>query len=230
VSGSAAFFDLDRTVVEGSTGPVFSDALREWGLLETRRHPLEALLFGTYELIGETAVTVALTRHAARLVEGWEVGLVREAGAAAATRLLGSVAPYLRAELVIQRRAGRAIVMATTSPDELARPLAAALGFDDVIATCYGRGKGRFDGTIDGELLWGDAKWQAVKEWCRRNDVDPTASAAYSDSYNDLPLLDGVGSPVAVNADPRLALVASRRGWAVRSLHEPAAQPDSTGR
>jgi len=229
VPGSAAFFDLDRTVVEGATGPAFSDALRELGLLGLQRHPLECLFFGAYELVGETAVTVALTRQAARLAEGWEVGLVREAGASAATRLLGSVAPYLRRELMIHRRAGRAIVMATTSPDELARPLAAALGFDDVIATRYGRADGRLDGTIEGELVWGEAKWRAVEEWCRRNDVDPSACAAYSDSYYDMPLLDRVGCPVAINADPRLAMAAGRRGWSVRSLHEPAAEPDSTG-
>ncbi len=218
----AAFFDLDRTAVEGPTGPAFSDALRELGLLGPRRHPLETVLFGLYEVIGETAATMALSRQAVRLTEGWDEALVADAGRIAAARLLGSVAPYLRAELEAHRRAGRELVLATTSPDELARPLAASLGFDDVIATRYRRVDGHLDGTIDGPFVWGESKWRVVQEWSRAKGVDLAKSVAYSDSYHDVPLLSGVGSARVVNPDPRLTLEARQRGWPTRSLSEPA--------
>lgn len=218
---SAAFFDLDRTAVEGPTGPAFSDALRELGLLGPRRHPLETVLFGLYELIGETAGAMGLSRQAVGLTAGWDEVAVADAGRIAATRLLGSVAPFLRVELEAHRRAGRGLVLATTSPDELARPLAASLGFDDVIATRYGRVDGRLDGTIDGPFVWGEAKWRAVQEWSTTNGVDLAGSVAYSDSYHDIPLLAGVGSARVVNPDPRLAVVARQRGWPIRSLSEP---------
>ncbi len=218
---SAAFFDLDRTVIEGPSGPAFGEALREHGLLDNAPHPLEKLPFGIYEIMGETASSMALVRQATRLTEGWAEDLVAAAGASAAARLMGRVAPYLRAELLANRRAGRALVMATTSADELARPLAAALGFDDVIATRYNRNEGLLDGTISGELLWGEAKSAAVGVWSESNGVDLGSSTAYTDSYFDLPLLDAVGAPVAVNPDPRLRAMAVVRGWPIVSLSAP---------
>ena len=216
--------------MEGPTGPAFSHALRARGLLGRRRHAFETLLFGVYELLGETAPAMALSQEAVRITAGWGEEAVREAGALAATRLFGSVAPFLRIEMGLHRRAGHLIVLATTSPEELARPLAAALGFDDVIATRYGRADGRLDGTIAGRFIWGENKWHAVKEWSERNDVDLAASSAYSDSYHDAPLLEGVGFPVAINADPRLLALAWRRGWPTRSLSEPPPAADSVAR
>src|SRR4029077_15133668 len=99
------------------------------------------------------------------------------------------------------RGEGRLLVMATTTPIDLVRPLADRLGFDHVIATSYGRRDGVFDGTLDGPFVWGRGKSHAVEDWADTNDIDLSESYAYSDSYYDVPLLSIVGHPTAVNPD-----------------------------
>ena len=106
------------------------------------------------------------------------------------------------------------------------RPLADRLGFDDVVATHYGvDADGRYDGTIDGEFVWGRGKLRAVRDWAERHRVDLDGSWAYSDSYYDAPLLSAVGHPVVVNPDPRLLGVALVRRWPVVHFDVPAGVP-----
>jgi putative phosphoserine phosphatase/1-acylglycerol-3-phosphate O-acyltransferase len=113
--------------------------------------------------------------------------------------------------------------MATTTPDDMVRPLAERLGFDDVIATRYRTdAAGRYDGTFDGEFVWGPGKLRAVRSWAADNDVDVSESWAYSDSFYDGRLLNAVGHPVAVNPDARMLALATVRRWPIRHLDVPA--------
>lgn len=217
----AAFFDLDRTLLPGASGPALSAALRECGVLSGEPVPGEALLFGLFDLIGETRPSMLLARQGVRFSKGWDAAAVSRAGELAASRLVSQIQPYARQEMAKHRREGRKIVIATTSPDDLVRPLGAALGFDDVIATRYGRSNGVFDGEVDGHYVWGRGKRDAVTEWAVANDCDLGESWAYSDSYYDLPLLKAVANPVAVNPDPRLAVAAAARRWPVRFFDAP---------
>ena len=159
-----------------------------------------------------------LTRQAVRFTEGWNLAAVRAAGSAAAKRLVDHVQPYAWRLIDDHRRADRLLVMATTSPYDLASPLSAALGFDHVLATRYGVREDTHTGRVDGGFVWGTGKCRAVREWAAANDVDLRESFAYSDSFYDLPLLRAVGHPVAVNPDPRLEVVARCLGWRVRNL------------
>jgi putative phosphoserine phosphatase/1-acylglycerol-3-phosphate O-acyltransferase len=120
-------------------------------------------------------------------------------------------------------------VIATTSPEDLARPLANALGFDTVIATRYGEHDGAYSGRVDGRFVWGTGKRDAVRSWAIDNDVDLRATYAYSDSFYDLPLLRAVGHPVAINPDPRLEAVARCLRWPVRNLDVPVGVPKVAG-
>ena len=226
---AAAFFDLDRTLLPGASGPALSTAMREVGVMPEGRIPGEGLLFGIFDLIGETRPSMLLARQGVRLSRGWDASLVAEAGRIAAGRLVGRIQPYARQEMAMHQREGRRLVVATTSPDELVRPLAAALGFDDVIATRYARTDGVFDGEVDGHYVWGKGKLAAVREWAEANNCDLDASWAYSDSYYDLPLLTGVGHPVAVNPDPRLAVAATARRWPIRFFDAPEGVPQLAG-
>jgi putative phosphoserine phosphatase/1-acylglycerol-3-phosphate O-acyltransferase len=225
----AAFFDLDRTLLSGGSGPIIGEALRHVGLLPERRSGVEALLFRVFDVIGETWPSMFLTRQGARMARGWSVDLVRRAAASAAEPLAAAVLPYAHHLFDAHRAAGRPLVMATTTPIDLVRPLADALGFDDVIATTYGRRDGHFDGTIDGPFVWGRGKAAAVAEWAGAHDVDLDASYAYSDSYYDVPLLSLVGHPRAVNPDPRMLGVATLRRWPVVHLDVPAGVPKLAG-
>ena len=106
-----------------------------------------------------------LARQGVRFSKGWDAGLVAEAGEIAASRLVAEVLPYARTEMEMHRNQGRKLVIATTSPDDLVRPLAEALGFDDIVATHYARTDGVFEGEVDGHYVWGKGKLAASQEW-----------------------------------------------------------------
>jgi len=226
---SAAIFDLDRTLLSGASGPIIGEALRHVGLLTSPSNPLESVAFGVFNLIGETWPSMLVTRQGARAARGWSVDLVRAAADRAAGPLADAVLPYAQQVISEHRSQGRLLVMATTTPEDLIRPLAEALGFDDVIATRYGRRAGHYDGTIDGEFVWGKGKARSVAEWAFRRGIDLDASYAYSDSYYDVPLLSIVGYPRAVNPDPRMIGVAALRRWPVIHFDVPSGVPKFAG-
>ncbi|MEZ5322884.1 MAG: HAD-IB family hydrolase [Microthrixaceae bacterium] len=221
----AAFFDLDRTLLGGASGPIFSEALREVGVLAERRNPLEPLLFKMFDLVGENYPTMLLAREGIRMVRGWPVGAVDDAAALAAPRIVERILPFAHVEIAEHHAAGRRVVMATTTPQHLVAPLADILGIDDVIATRYGVDRtgdtATFDGTIDGPFVWGRGKARAVREFAEAKRIDLAASYAYSDSYYDIPMLSMVGHPTAVNPDPRLFAFATLRRWPLRSFDAP---------
>lgn len=229
MGNGAAFFDLDRTLLQGASGPVISEALRAVGVLSKRSIPGEDLVYRVFNAFGETLPAMALTRSAARFAAGWNRATVREAGQLVADVLAGTVQPFGRLLIEEHRAAGRPVVLATTSPFDLVEPLARAMGMDDVIATRYGTEAGAYDGTIAGEFVWGPGKLAAVREWAGRHDVDLTASYAYSDSVFDAPLLGAVGNPVVVNPDPRMRLLATVRRWPQRYLDVPSGVPKVAG-
>ncbi|MCP4437229.1 MAG: HAD-IB family hydrolase [Actinomycetia bacterium] len=225
----AAFFDLDRTLLIGASGPYISEALRHVGLLSGGSNPLESLVFKVFNTIGETRPAMLITRQGARLAKGWSLDLVRAAADMAAEPLAEAVVPYAKPIFEEHRAAGRRLVIATTTPVDLVKPLADALGFDDVIATRYGQQEGRYDGTIDGMFIWGRDKAKAVAEYAEANGIDLDASYAYSDSFYDVPLLSVVGHPTAVNPDPRMLAMATLRRWPVMHLDVPDGVPKFLG-
>ena len=223
MTSGAAFVDLDRTLVRGASGPAFSQAMREAGIVTQGPIPGESLVYRMFDLIGETRPAMLLTRQAVRLAKGWSAEDVRSAGALAAERLATVVQPFAHALLAEHHRAGRPIVLATTTPVDMVAPLAERLGFDDVLATRYRTGPdGRYDGTFDGEFVWGPGKLRTVRAWADAHDVDLRESYAYSDSFYDARLLDAVGPPVAVNPDVRMLALATLRRWPIRHLDVPA--------
>ena len=131
-SNSAAFFDLDRTLLAGASGPVISAALRAAGLMSDKVIPGEKLLTTIFNTYGETLPAMALTRTAVNFARGWSLNSVRAAAHAAAPELFAIVQPRVAELFADHRAAGRRIVLATTSPFELVKPLADLLGMDDV--------------------------------------------------------------------------------------------------
>lgn len=226
---SAAIFDLDRTLLAGASGPIIGEALREVGLITRPAGAVESIAFGIFNTIGETLPSMLITRQGARAAKGWSVAKVQQAARLAAEPLTRAVLPVARQLMEEHRAAGRTLVMATTTPVDLITPLAESLGFDQVLATRYGRSDGRFDGSIDGLFVWGRGKARSVIEWAALDDIDLAASYAYSDSYYDVPLLSVVGHPHAVNPDPRLLAQAKIRRWPVVHFDVPAGVPKFAG-
>ena len=227
--GAGVFFDLDRTLLGGASGPVISAELRRAGVMPERSMPGESFVFGIFNAIGETWPSMLLTRQAARAARDWPRAEVQRAGEAAAATLIDHVQPYARILIEHHQAEGRPVVMATTTPFDLVEPLAEALGLDGVVATRYGVVDGRYDGTIDGDFVWGRGKLRGVRRWADDNGVDVSSSWAYSDSFYDLPLLSAVKHPTAVNADPRLAAVAALRRWPQIHLDVPPGVPKVLG-
>ena len=191
-----------------------------------RSIPGEAALMKIYDLFGENRPSMEVTRRAVRFASGWVQSSVQDAGKQAAEVLAGMVQPFAGPIFEEHRAAGRKLVLATTTPYDLIKPLADALGFDDVLATRYATAAdGTYDGTFDGEFVWGPGKLRAITSWAKAQGVELAESWAYSDSFYDLPMLGAVGHPVAVNPDPRLIGMALIRRWPILHLDVPAGVP-----
>ncbi len=230
---AAAFFDLDRTLLQGASGPIISAALRHQGLLRQDPLPGERLLFGVFNAIGETLPSMALTRSGVRASKGWPVAKVLAAGANVADELVDAVEPFAHEVIADHRDAGRKLVLATTTPYDVVKPFADKLGFDDVLATRYrvdrSGSEPQYDGSVDGEFVWSRGKARSVRQWARANVVELSDSYAYSDSIFDTPLLSAVGHPVAVNPDPRLLVYATVRRWETVWFTAPPGVPKPLG-
>ena len=101
----AAFFDLDRTLLAGASGPVFSEALRTVGVMAGNRNPAEPVLFKIFDVFGENYPTMFFTRQGVRFTKGWSRALVAEAAEWAAPRLVDRVLPYAHVEFAEHRSA-----------------------------------------------------------------------------------------------------------------------------
>lgn len=225
---SAAFFDLDRTLLPGGSGRVFGATLARLGV-ETPTVPGQDFLFKLFDAVGESFVVMQLARLSAGKTRGLDRAMVQAAAEVAADELLEMVQPYAREVLAQHRALGDRLVLATTSPFDLVTPFARRLGFEAVVATRYKVQNGLYTGELDGGFVWGPGKLKAVAAWAKSEAIDLGDCAAYSDSVFDAPMLGAVGRPVAVNPDARLRVLAVARRWPIRSLDVPAGVPSMNG-
>lgn len=226
----AVFVDLDRTLLRGASGPIIDRALREEGLLDGRpRLPASGLLYGFYDLFGETLPMMVLVRSAAHFVKGWPVADFRKAGERAAPALAEMVQPFARGVLEEHKEQGNLLVLCTTTPADLVEPLAELIGFDGVVATRYARSQGTLSGGIEGDFVWGVGKLSAARRYARNEGIDFSASHAYSDSVYDVPLLRAVGHPHALKPDARLRVLARALRWPIEHWDRPAGVPKIAG-
>jgi putative phosphoserine phosphatase / 1-acylglycerol-3-phosphate O-acyltransferase len=225
---SAAFFDLDRTILPGGSGPVFAATLARLGV-KTPHIPGQELLFKLFDIMGESYLVMQLAKQAASRSKGLDRAMVQASAEVAADTLMERVQPYAPALFEEHRAAGDLLVLATTSPYDLVAPFARRLGFDAVVATRYGEVEGIYTGELNGLFVWGPGKLAAIRMWAEQNDVSLETSSAYSDSVFDAPMLGAVGHPVAVNPDYRLRALAALRRWPVRNLDAPAGVPSVSG-
>ena len=220
---AAAFFDLDKTVVAKSSTLAFGRELYREGLI-----PPAAMLKGAYaqlvyQLFGADDDRMERSRVAMlQLTKGWEVervqGLIEETLQEVIDPLIYAEALELFEE---HRRAGRALYLVSSSGIEIVRPLGAYLGVSRVLATTPGvDAEGRYDGTLE-FYCYGEDKALAMRREAAEHGIDLEASFAYSDSITDLPMLEAVGNPVAVNPDSKLRNVARERGWEIVDFRRP---------
>ncbi len=135
----------------------------------------------------------------------------------AAQAVAAEVRPQMREALAAERDRGAEIWLVSATVDLLADAVAKAFGFDACVATRLGMADGRYDGTLDGPVCRSGEKLRRVQARLRELGLDAEwpACSYYADGYEDLPLLEAVGHPVAVRPDERLFAVATARGYPV---------------
>ena len=218
----AAVFDLDNTLVRGST-------LFHFGVDLVRRRRLSARHVARYA-VAEVSYVMrrsepgGIAADAAARALGLVAGsrqddVLAQAERFARTRLDRHLRGDVCAELRRFREAGYLTVVATASPQELATVVASHLGAQVAIGTVSETVDGRYTGRLDGPVLHGPAKAARVAEVLEERGAEPHSAWAFSDSVNDLPLLMLVGNPVAVYADRELSAIAHFNGWRTMGPH-----------
>lgn len=221
---TAAFFDLDKTVIATSSVSAFSRPFAAGGLLSRRAMLRSAYAHVLYMAGGADAEqTERMRRTLSALVEGWDVAQVSEI---VAETLHDLIDPYVYAEAVElmaeHHAAGRDVVIVSASGTEVVEPIAAALGADHVVATRMEIVDGRYTGGID-FYAYGENKAVAVRELAALHGYDLEESYAYSDSITDAPMLGAVGHGFVVNPDRTLRRLAAEEGWDVLTFTRPVA-------
>jgi HAD superfamily hydrolase (TIGR01490 family) len=223
----AAFFDLDKTIVARSGSLALGRSFLREGLI--RRSTLLKSMYAqlVFHLMGADERKMERIRaEAAKLTAGWEVEKVRAVVSEVLEEVISPIIYAEALELIHDHRAsGRLVCIVSSSPEEVVAPLAAMLQVDRWIASRPRIENGLYTGDLD-FYAYGPHKAEAITELARELNIDLKGSFAYSDSVTDVPMLESVGHPVAVNPDKELRRIAVRRGWRVEWFRNPVSMRD----
>jgi HAD superfamily hydrolase (TIGR01490 family) len=219
----AAFFDLDKTVIAKSSVLAFGRPLYREGLLSRSALLKSAYNQAIYRMRGADEARMERARDKMLSVtRGWEQAQVTGIVAETFEKIMAPIIYAEALELFEEHLdAGRKIFMVSSSPIEIVSHLAEYLGIDEYIASrSRVDAEGRFTGELD-FYAYGPYKAAAIREAAERDGIDLARSYAYSDSITDVPMLEIVGHPVAVNPDRELARLAQEREWEIREFDQP---------
>ncbi|MEA2283560.1 MAG: hypothetical protein QOK21_4167 [Solirubrobacteraceae bacterium] len=210
----AAFFDLDRTLMAGSSAFQFGRAAYKSGLISRRDLARDAWWNLVFRLRGSTdASTDALRARVGKSLEGVRVRDLQRLAPDVLAGVLPRLYPKMLEIAYAHQDAGRPVFICTAASQEMAQLMAIVLTFDGAVGSVSEVVDGEYTGRAGGPFTYREGKAQAIRELAAREGFDLTASWAYSDSESDLPMLRAVGHPVAVNPDAELARVAREHGW-----------------
>ena len=220
---TAAFFDLDKTVIAKSTMVAFGPALMRAGLVSRRLMVRGAWTQFLFERFGADQEKMEKYRQTAlRITRGWDQQQITQLVAEGLIEVIDPIVYDEAFTLIRQHQeAGHRVFIVSASPHEIVGPLAAHLGVDEAIAS---RARIDDDGRYTGELdfySYGPFKAEAMRSVASRDNIDLASSYAYSDSATDLPMLEVVGHPTAVNPDRELERIAVANGWPVLRFDHP---------
>lgn len=214
---AAAFFDLDKTLMAGSSGIHFGRSAYRDGLVSRRTIARWGRQHLAYRLRGASDEQAEeLLGEVTQLLRGVPaIDIARMA-----PELLAGILPRLYPQMVDEVRAhqdaGRSTFIVSAAGNELVSMLAEILGMTGGIGTAYAVGAdGRLTGQLDGPFMYGQGKVEAIRMYADQHEIDLEASFAYSDSASDLPMLRCVANPVVVNPDPELTGIAKAEGWRI---------------
>lgn len=221
-SQPAAFFDLDKTIIARSCSFAFGREFLHNGLITPVTALQLSLAQTLYRIAGHSSEQMDATRdQLLSMVTGWEVQTVRRI---TNETLQQVVSPTIYAEakelIAHHQRLGHDVVIVSASPRDLVEPIARELGVYQVAASELAVQDGRYTGDV---LFYckGENKAQAIREFAEVYGYDLERSFAYSDSATDLPMLEIVGTAVAVNPDRGLRRIAVEQGWDIKVFKNP---------
>jgi HAD superfamily hydrolase (TIGR01490 family) len=212
----AAFFDLDRTLMAGSSAYQFGRVAFKAGLINRRRLAADTWENVRFRLRGSTDDGMeAIKDRIFGLLEGVPVRDMQRLAPAVLAGVLPRLYPRMLAIAYQHQDAGRPVFICTAASQEMAQLMATVLTLDGAVGTMFEAVDGHYTGRGGGPFNYREGKAQAIRELAEREGIDLAASYAYSDSESDLPMLRLVGHPVAVNPDAELARVARAEGWEI---------------
>lgn len=213
-----AIFDLDNTLIAGDSDHAWGQFLIDLGVVDGQRHQeqndrfYQDYLEGRLDILRYLEFALApLAAHDLDTLHRWRQQFVEE-------RIRPLRLPMADALLNQHRNAGDTLLIITATNRFVTEPIARSLGVDNLIATDPEIVNGRYTGRVAGVPSYRDGKVTRLQSWLTQYPHDLATAWFYSDSHNDIPLLEQVGNPVAVDPDATLQQVASTRGWPVISL------------
>jgi HAD superfamily hydrolase (TIGR01490 family) len=226
-AGSAAFFDLDKTIISRSSTLAFVPSFYRHGLINRSQAARGAFAQLVFRAGGADHQQMErIKEQLSRLCRGWSVERVTEIVTA---NLAATIAPLVYAEarglLDEHTQAGRDVIIVSTASQEMVGPIGAMFGASGIIATRMRHAEGRYTGEVE-FYAYGEGKAVRIRQLAVDRRYDLAGCFAYSDSFTDLPMLEVVGHPHAVNPDRQLRRAAQSRGWPVLAFARRAGQAD----
>lgn len=224
---TAAFFDLDKTIIAKSSTLAFSKPFFDQGLLSRRAVLKSSYAQFIFLLSGADHDQMDRMRsHLTNMCAGWDVeqvkGIVNEALHDIVTPLVFAEAADL---ISAHKLCGRDVVVVSASGAEIVAPIARALGATHAMATRMVVEDGKYTGEV-GFYCYGEGKVEAIRELAAREGYPLEHCYAYSDSITDLPMLEAVGHPTVINPDRALRREATERRWPIMTFTRPVSLRD----
>ncbi len=221
---TAAFFDLDKTIIARSSAFVFSREFQASGLISRGAVLRSAYAQFVYLVGGADHDQMEKMRHfMSQLVSGWDVQTVRDIIAETLHHIVDPIVYDEAIQLIADHHAaGRDVIIVSTSGAEMVEPIGRMLGADHVVATRLEVADGKYTGKIR-FYAYAENKAKAITDLARKRGYDLAECYGYSDSITDVHMLEVVGHPHAVNPDKELRRIAVERGWPVLVFDKPVA-------
>ena len=216
-----AIFDLDNTLLAGDSDYLWGVFLVEKGVVDGDHYERENDRFYKQYLAGRLDIYEFLRFSLKPLKENSIDNLLRWRDEFIHSKIDPIVLPTARSLIQRHREAGDMLLIITATNRFVTEPIAQRLGIDDLIASDPEIINGRFTGEVAGDPSFQAGKVRRLKLWLRERNMELNSSYFYSDSHNDIPLLDLVENPVAVDPDDNLACYARDREWPIISLQKP---------
>jgi HAD superfamily hydrolase (TIGR01490 family) len=216
---AGAFFDLDKTLMAGSSGVFFARAAYESGMISRSRLARDLYENLRFRLRGSTDDRAdQVRRRVGEMIAGVPVSQLQRLSPRVLAGVLPRLYPQMLERAYAHQDAGMSVYILTAASQEMAEVLAHVLGFEGGLGSRSEVVDGRYTGRPAGPFNYREGKVQAMRELAEREGLDLTASYAYSDSESDLPMLRVVGHPIVVNPDAELREIAAAEGWEVIHL------------